>query len=89
MALQIRRGTTQERLGITFLQGEIVFDTTENQVFIGDGETPGGIPVTTYADSDAVNAVAEALTAGTGNVTFTYDEENNRLNASVTLDGGL
>jgi hypothetical protein len=89
MALQIRRGTTQERLGITFLQGEIVFDTTLNQVFIGDNETPGGVPVTTYADSDAVAAVAESLTAGTGNVTFTYDEETNRLNASVTLDGGL
>jgi hypothetical protein len=93
MALQIRRGTTAERLAITFLPGEIVFDTTLNQVFIGDGETSGGSPVTAYTDENAIDAVGAALVAGVHqNISFTYgttQDGANRIDATVTLDGGL
>lgn len=93
MALQIRRGTTAERLAITFLPGEIVFDTTLNQVFIGDGTTAGGIPVTAYTNENAVDAIGAALVAGTHqNISFTYgttQDGANRIDATVTLDGGL
>jgi hypothetical protein len=95
MALQIRRGTTAERLAITFLPGEIIFDATLNQVFVGNGTTPGGIPVTAYTDENAVDAIGAALVAGNStnsNVTFTYgttQDGANRINASVVLDGGL
>lgn len=89
MALQIRRGPTAERLAVTFLKGEIVFDTDLNEVFVGDDVTPGGRPVTVFTDKNAIDAVAESLLSGTGNVTFTYDEELERISASVTLDGGL
>jgi len=95
MALQIRRGTTAERLAITFLPGEIIFDATLNQVFVGNGTTPGGIPVTAYTDENAVDAIGAALVAGNStnsNITFTYgttQDGANRINASVVLDGGL
>ncbi len=46
MALQIRRGTDAERLGITPLAGELVYCTDTDKVFVGDGSTPGGISVT-------------------------------------------
>ena len=42
MPLQVRRGTTSERLSITPLPGELVFDTTAKQLFVGDGSTAGG-----------------------------------------------
>ena len=41
---QVLRGTTIQRLAFTPLVGEMVFDTTLNQMFIGDGTTVGGIP---------------------------------------------
>lgn len=41
----LRRGTTVERDEYTPLQGEIIFDTTDNRVYTGDGETKGGVPV--------------------------------------------
>jgi hypothetical protein len=86
MALQIRRGPTAQRLLKTFAEGEIIFDTDLQEVFIGDGETLGGKAVTTYTDANAVDAVGAALESATGNVTFTYDGEGG-IEATVTLDG--
>lgn len=43
--LQIRRGTSSEVSGIIPLQGEPVWDTTYNILYIGDESTYGGIPV--------------------------------------------
>jgi hypothetical protein len=97
MALQIRRGTTLDRAGdgtpehpgVRFKEGEIVFDTTIKQVFIGDGTTLGGRPVTAYTDEDAITAIGDALVAGTHqNISFSYDTTGtDRINATVTLDG--
>ena len=42
MALQVRRGTNAERLGITPLVGELIYVTDTKQLFIGDGATVGG-----------------------------------------------
>jgi len=43
MALQVRRGTNTERLGITPLAGELVYTTDTKQLYVGDGSTAGGI----------------------------------------------
>ena len=43
MALQVRRGTNAERLGITPLAGELVYTTDTKQLYVGDGATAGGI----------------------------------------------
>jgi hypothetical protein len=43
MALQVRRGTNAERLGITPAAGELIFTTDTKQLYVGDGTTAGGI----------------------------------------------
>ena len=40
-----RRGTNNERKQVMFESGEIVYTTDTKRVYIGDGETLGGIPV--------------------------------------------
>lgn len=42
MSLRIRRGTEQERIGRTFDQGEIIWTTNGEKLYVGDGVTPGG-----------------------------------------------
>ena len=42
---QVLRGTTSQRVAFTPLLGELVFDTSLNQMFVGDGTTPGGLPL--------------------------------------------
>lgn len=63
MALKIRRGPNSERGTIVPVQGEPIFTTDTKELFIGDGETPGGkspFPVktiyfsTSSADPDQV-----------------------------------
>lgn len=43
---QCLRGSTSERLSFTPLIAELIFDTSINQMFVGDGTTIGGIPFT-------------------------------------------
>jgi hypothetical protein len=85
MALQIRRGPTADRIINTFLEGELVYDTQEKALYVGDGDTAGGKSASTYTDGQAVDAVTTLLVASTGNVDFTFD--NGVIGASVTLDG--
>lgn len=44
--LVIRRGTDAERAAVTFAEGELVYTTDNQEVWIGDGSTAGGILVT-------------------------------------------
>jgi hypothetical protein len=44
--LKLRRGTNAERLTITPLDGEPVYTTDTKQLFMGDGVTVGGNPIT-------------------------------------------
>lgn len=43
MALQVRRGTDLQRQLVVFREGELVYTTDTNELYIGDGETPGGL----------------------------------------------
>lgn len=45
MALRLRRGTDQQRQGITFAEGELIYTTDTKEVYVGDGTTQGGRPV--------------------------------------------
>lgn len=45
MALRLRRGTDAQRSGIVFAEGELVYTTDTKEVYIGDGTTAGGRPV--------------------------------------------
>lgn len=48
--IQILRGTTNERIAIRLLEGELCYDMELKKVFIGDGITYGGIPVAGAGD---------------------------------------
>jgi hypothetical protein len=84
MPLQIRRGSTAERLTITPLPGELVYDTTTEQIFVGDGVSLGGKITTGLSAEDATDAAAQLFTSGTHTgLTFVFDDNNNRINAAI------
>ncbi len=95
MPLQIRRGLDSEREAKVFADGEIVFsypDTgskNDGRLYIGDGETLGGVQVTGFTGEDAIDAVGAALAGGTHqNISFTYGSTQdlaNRIDATVSL----
>ncbi len=44
-SILLRRGPTTDRLAFVPLTGEIIFDTTEKKVYVGDGLTAGGLKI--------------------------------------------
>lgn len=44
-SIQVRRGTEAERVRTVFSNGEPVWTTDTNKLYIGDGVTQGGVPV--------------------------------------------
>jgi hypothetical protein len=91
MPLQIRRGPTADRLANTPLAGELVFDTTTGSVYIGNGATAGGLPVTNFSVGDARSTTAKMFLGESlgdnsvhSGVTFTY--VGDRLQATVQQD---
>ena len=68
VALQIRRGTEAQRSNSSFIPliGEPIFTTDEKKLYIGDGQTPGGISVGTGQSlSDLSDVELEADTVRT------------------------
>lgn len=57
MALRLRRGTDAERLLITPADGEMIWTTDTQELYVGNGTTVGGIRIT-----GALNDSPEALT---------------------------
>lgn len=51
MALKLRRGTDLERQSIIFDEGELVYTTDTKVLWVGDGQTIGGIKVTDATES--------------------------------------
>jgi hypothetical protein len=45
MSIQLRRGTNAERATITPVEGELIYTTDTKTLFVGDGDTQGGIQV--------------------------------------------
>jgi len=91
MPLQIRRGTNAERLAMAqpLAQGELLYVTDDQRLYIGNGATLGGVQITGYNDENAVDAVGAALASGvhTG-ISFTYgltQDTAGRIDAAVDL----
>ena len=89
MPLQIRRGTTAQRLSIIPLQGEPIFDTDQNLLYIGNGVTAGGQSLTGIDLEDARDAVAAMLVNGQHDgIQFIYgtaQDVNDRIDARIDL----
>jgi len=60
--LQLRRGTAAQIAAFTGAPGEVVVDTTNNRLVVGDGSTAGGFPAAKLSEigSTARVAVADA-----------------------------
>lgn len=86
MPLQIRRGTTAQRLAITPLTGELIHDTTTGQLFVGNGTTAGGVTTTGISLEDAADGAASLFTTGShSGITFAYNDAAGRIDATVTV----
>tara|TARA_B100001287_G_scaffold45673_1_gene34749 strand:- start:74438 stop:76093 length:1656 start_codon:yes stop_codon:yes gene_type:complete len=79
MALQVRRGTNAERLGITPAEGELIYVTDTKQLYVGDGSTQGG--TTTIANTiDSVLADTSPQLGGN------LDLNNFNINGTGSID---
>jgi len=86
MPLQIRRGTTAQRLAITPLTGELIHDTTTGQLFVGNGTTLGGVTTTGISTEDAADTAAALFSTGShSGITFAYNDAAGRIDATVTV----
>ena len=86
MALQIRRGPTADRMSYTPVVGELIWDTSTNSLYIGNGTTAGGLPAGTLVTEDVQDITASMLVNGTHqNITFTYDDTLARINSTIDL----
>jgi len=101
MSLQIRRGTAAQLANITPVQGELIFTTDTQQVYVGDGTTAGGIPVAVGGGGNLtgvnVNASGNISAGGNiagGNITATGNTTSanfftaGTLSATGNLRGG-
>jgi hypothetical protein len=90
MALQVRRGTNAERLGITPLVGELIYVTDTKQLYVGDGTTAGG--TTTIANtidsllSDTSPQLGGELDLNGNNITGTG---NINITGTITATGNI
>ena len=74
MPFQLRRGTDAERNangGIVFLEGELIYVTDTEEIFVGDGVTPGGIRVTGSSLGGSPAALTQNLNMNGYNITGT------------------
>jgi hypothetical protein len=82
MPLQIRRGSTSERFTITPLPGELIYDTTTGQIFIGDGISTGGVVSNNVSLEDVRNTASSLLTTGFhSGLIFSYDNQTHQINS--------
>ena len=90
MPLQIRRGTNAQRTALSGplapLPGELIYDSTDNKIYVGDGTTTGGIAVAGVTAEDAQDNAAGLFTSGshTG-ISFAYNDAAGRIDATVTV----
>jgi hypothetical protein len=90
MPLQIRRGTTAQRTALTGplapLPGELIYDTDDNKIYVGNGTTTGGISIAGINAEDSQDNAAALFTSGShSGITFTYNDAAGRIDATVTV----
>jgi hypothetical protein len=68
------------------LPGELIYDTVEQKIYVGDGTTTGGNALTGLSTEDAQDAAAGLFTTGShSGITFTYNDAAGRIDATVTV----
>lgn len=85
MALRLRRGTDAERLLVTPLQGEPIFTTDTKRLYVGDGNTIGGVLVT--GDTSNTEVLADATPQLGGDLDL---NSNNIIGTgNISIDGTI
>lgn len=80
MALRLRRGTDAERQTITPLEGELIYTTDTEKLYVGDGTTVGGNPIDSDTITDQLSDLSDVALAGLQDgQTIAYDANNNRF----------
>lgn len=64
MALRLRRGTDAERITIIPLEGELIYTTDTEKVYVGDGTTAGGNLISTFEISDLTDVNTSGISVG-------------------------
>ena len=90
MALQVRRGTNAERLGITPAEGELLYTTDTKQLYIGDGTTAGG----TTSIAGTIDSLLADTTPQLGGIldlnNFDITGNGNiNINGTITASGNI
>ena len=95
MSLRIRRGTEQERIGRTFDQGEIIWTTNGEKLYVGDGVTPGGKNIaaqlagtnlafnTTTGTLGVTGLTTDLVTEGLNNKYFSAEAAQDAIGAAI------
>jgi hypothetical protein len=92
MALQIRRGTDAERQSVTPKEGELVYTTDTNRLWVGgkiapsQSLTPGGILVSGSLVNDTNPTLAADMDLNGNNITGTG---NININGNITATGNI
>jgi hypothetical protein len=79
MALQVRRGTNAERLGITPSEGELIYTTDTKQIYVGDGTTAGG-------NASIAGTIDSLLADSTPQLGGTLDLNNNDITGTGNIN---
>ena len=80
MSLRIRRGTDAQRTGVTFDQGELVYTTDGQQLWVGNGITQGGTNILS-------NSAGTGLIWNASTNKFDFNTGNLGLTTSVVSEG--
>lgn len=92
MALQVRRGTDAERQGIGFVEGEIVFATDTNKLYVGARDSvtndliPGGVIVSGEVKDDTSPQLGGDLDLNSNNIVGTG---NINITGTITASGNI
>ena len=84
MALQFKRYPRSLRTTFVPQEGEPVYDLTEKRLYVGDGETTGGVGVSGSDDFTIKTIVADMLSSGVQqNIRFTPNVETGKIDTVV------
>ena len=94
MALKIRRGTNAERIaggGVIFAEGELVYVTDTDALYIGDGVTAGGVFLTNQAFGTISNFIVADTIADELKLQKNLNLNNNNIIGigNINLDGNI